>query len=104
MDVLSLDRVPGIARRLGCLSLVMAAGCAPVFDAPRPTRDEVFVRIRLVDDLPHGKFGVASCVQDFCQVELRRETYPYCLLHELRHPFEGNFHEGRESLEDCHPE
>lgn len=85
------------------LAALLTAGCASLFDSPRPLRDEVFVRIRLVDDLPHGKYGVATCFQGFCQVQLRRETYPYCLLHELRHPFEGNFHEGRESVEDCPP-
>lgn len=104
MDVPSLPGIPRVVRGLACLPLVLAAGCASLFDGPRPTRDEVFVRIRLVDDLPYGKFGMASCFQGICQVQLRRETYPYCLLHELRHPFEGNFHEGRDSVEDCHSE
>lgn len=34
-----------------------------------------------------------------CHVILRQ--YPVCLLHEMRHCFEGNWHEGRESEEDC---
>lgn len=34
-----------------------------------------------------------------CQVILRE--YPVCLLHEIRHCFEGNWHEGRESEENC---
>lgn len=89
-------------RVLASLPLLLAAGCSGFFNGPQPRRDEVFVHIRLVDDLPHGQFGLASCHDAFCSIQLRRETYPYCLLHELRHPFEGNFHEGHHSTEDCH--
>lgn len=35
----------------------------------------------------------------YCTVILRK--YPHCLLHEVRHCMEGNWHEGRESTEDC---
>lgn len=34
-----------------------------------------------------------------CTVILRK--YPECLLHEVRHCTEGNWHEGRESTQDC---
>ncbi|MES2917031.1 MAG: hypothetical protein V4729_00275 [Pseudomonadota bacterium] len=104
MDGVNTRKIAGRRRirLLACLPLLLAAGCAGLFDGPRPSRDEVFVHIRLVDDLPHGQFGLASCHEGVCSIRLRRETYPYCLLHELRHPFEGNFHEGRHSTEDCH--
>ena len=34
-----------------------------------------------------------------CVIILRQ--YPVCLLHEIRHCLEGNWHEGRTSDEDC---
>ena len=34
-----------------------------------------------------------------CVIILRQ--YPICLLHEIRHCLEGNWHEGRTSDEDC---
>ena len=37
-----------------------------------------------------------------CVIRLKR--YPQCLLHEIRHCVEGNWHEGRNSTEDCHTE
>lgn len=34
-----------------------------------------------------------------CRVILKQ--YPKCLLHEVRHCVEGNWHEGHESSQDC---
>lgn len=35
----------------------------------------------------------------FCVIELAR--YPQCLAHEIRHCFEFNWHEGRETTAHC---
>ena len=35
----------------------------------------------------------------FCIIELVK--YPQCLAHEMRHCFEGNWHEGRETTANC---
>lgn len=34
-----------------------------------------------------------------CKIYLR--SYPQCLKHEIRHCFEGNWHQGRETDKDC---
>lgn len=51
--------------------------------------------------LPNGMPQLArTTVGDgFCIIELAK--YPQCLLHEIRHCFEGNWHEGRETTKDC---
>ncbi len=51
--------------------------------------------------LPNGMPQLArTTVGDgFCVIELTK--YPRCLLHEIRHCFEGNWHEGRETTKDC---
>lgn len=90
-------------RYLGVALAAMLTGCA-AFDAPVPLRDSVMVRFELTDDLPYGTTGITTCVKgsSYCTVRLRKSTYPKCLLHEARHPFEGNWHAGRESEEDCY--
>lgn len=79
---------------------LLLSGCA-FFSEPPPLRDEAIVHIKLVDNLPYGHYGKATCAEGLCTVLLRRDTYPYCLGHEVRHAFEGNWHEGRESVDDC---
>ena len=43
--------------------------------------------------------GLAVWQEGECQILLRK--YPECLLHEVRHCFEGEWHPGRETDEDC---
>lgn len=91
-------------RRVKALLLVailMIAGCtAP---GPVPDRDKVFVEMELVDALGTPDIiGEARCRAGVCQIKLRRDTYPACITHEIRHAFEGDFHPGRASTEDCH--
>ena len=90
-------------RYLGIALSLLLAGC-DYFDAPaKPKRDEVFVAIKLVDDLPMRQYGEAQCTGvGVCTIKLKRDTYPMCITHEIRHAFEGNFHAGRESTDDCH--
>ncbi len=70
------------------------------------TLNEAVFIVRLVDDIQAAgstPYGYTMCQgQGTCIIELRRDAYPYCLLHEIRHVFEGNFHPGRNSTEDCH--
>lgn len=68
-----------------------------------PERDEVFARIRLVDDIPQhpGAYGYATCNEGVCDIQIRRDIYPDCITHEIRHGFEGLWHGDTESMEDC---
>ena len=44
-------------------------------------------------------YGMSIYDGDTCVIILRE--YPKCLLHEIRHCVEGNWHSGRDTLEDC---
>lgn len=90
-------------RYLGIALALLLSGCG-FFDATtKPKRDEVFVAIKLVDDLPMRQYGEARCsVDGVCILEIKRDTYPMCITHEVRHAFEGNFHGNQPSDEDCH--
>ena len=96
-------------RALWCLQVLAIAlllsGCA-TDDAPRATvRDDVLIHVRLVDHIDYKPgteaFGLARCANDVCVLEILRDRYPFCLQHEIRHAFEGDWHAHRESLEDC---
>lgn len=52
-------------------------------------------------DMTYPQLGRASFYteMDTCIIALRR--YPECLLHEIRHCIEGDWHPGRNSDEDC---
>lgn len=64
------------------------------------------VRVSLVvnEKLPalsdgHPQLARTTVGDGFCVIELTQ--YPKCLLHEIRHCFEGNWHEGRETTQNC---
>ncbi len=87
-------------------ALFIIAGCAT---KPIPIYDEVTFTVVLKDDIPKRQgdsiiHGLAFCTNthpQFCTLEISKENYPDCLYHELRHAFEGNWHEGYESVWDC---
>ena len=84
---------------------LLLPGCASQFTAPEPIRDDVLIHVHLVDHIDYQPgaeaFGLARCANGVCVLQVLRERYPFCLLHELRHAFEGNWHPGRETLDDC---
>lgn len=61
--------------------------------------------VHLVDHIDYKSdtkaYGLTRCANNVCTLEILRDSYPYCLQHELRHAFEGNWHANRETLEDC---
>ena len=65
--------------------------------------DSVDIEFILVDSLPNNAYGVSSF--DFnsnkCIVKIRRDVYPYCIVHEIRHCVEGSWHEGIKTTYDC---
>lgn len=87
---------------LALLMLVITTGCTvPLYDIKT---DRVVVVIDLVDEtIVPGAYGTArwSSSHDFCRVQIRKDVYPACITHEIRHCFEGQFHPGRHSVVDC---
>ena len=91
---------------------LVLAGCTA---QPALVYDEAFFSVKFVDHIPtpvekDGKwvktYGITECSnfdnnQPICSIELLKEDYPDCLYHELRHVFEGNWHEGYETTWDC---
>jgi hypothetical protein len=92
-----------------CLLVLAAAmvlpGCASESAPPAIIRDDVLIHVRLVDQIEYKPgteaFGLARCANDVCVLEILRDRYPFCLQHEIRHAFEGDWHPDRETLDDC---
>ena len=81
------------------VSVLYLVGCVA---QPIIINDEVFFSSKIVDDLPAHTFGRTTCYSDtFCHIDIRRETYPKCIQHEVRHGHEGNWHKGYETTWDC---
>lgn len=99
----------GFAGLYTCCCLVGSAallgGCASDGTSGVPIRDEAIFHVRLVDKIDYKPgaeaYGLSRCSNGVCEVELLRDHYPYCLGHEIRHIFEGQWHPGRETLEGC---
>ena len=71
---------------------------------PTIQRTDVLVHIKLVDHIDykgHQAYGLTTCGGPVCEVQILRDRYPFCLLHEIRHVIEGDWHEGRETTWDC---
>lgn len=87
-----------------CGLLMQMTGCASEPVTP-VTRNEALIHVRLVDKIDYKPgmkaFGLSRCANGVCVVEVLRDHYPYCLGHEIRHVFEGDWHAGHESIEGC---
>jgi len=83
--------------RLAAILLsIFASGCATT-DNPEIGRKTFYVVIE--EDPNMTTLGRQWYVSDVCFIKLKK--YPICLQHEIRHCIEGNWHEGRETDEDC---
>lgn len=87
-------------RLLPAISLgILLMGCT---QRPVILYDEVFFHSKIVDNLPPGVFGRATCLaNNLCTIEIRRETYPDCVGHEIVHGHSGGWHEGYETTWGC---
>lgn len=98
-----------IRKATAAATLVLLASCAI---APEQRNYQVLqTRVELtIQPNFKGKFKTeetngrkihaeADIGDGFCHIRLRK--YPHCLLHEIRHCFEGDFHKGEDSDEDC---
>lgn len=64
-----------------------------------PRTKEMKISIHKLEGGNYRTLAYAEIDGDTCKVYLRR--YPQCLTHEIRHCFEGNWHEGRNTDEEC---
>lgn len=62
----------------------------------QPEIDEVDVTLRIVDEFPGEplKYGETECYKEgnYCILTIRRDVYPGCFVHEIRHAMEGEWH------------
>ena len=77
--------------------LVMLTGCD---DQPQPAITEALVVIKIVDtpapDWPAGSAAITrGSGTGLSTIEILRDYYPECLEHEIRHVFEGAWHDQR---------
>ena len=66
---------------------------------PFPTQRVSTIEIRKLVGGDFSYRAYAEIQGDKCTIYLRK--YPECLAHEVRHCYEGNWHEGRKSTEYC---
>lgn len=90
---------------LACAAaLVLLTGCDSTEEHYQIQRTAVVVELAgMPADVPPTVLGRAVQKGEgaICRIELRE--YPTCLLHEIRHCFEDNWHAGRDTTEGCHP-
>lgn len=75
--------------------VLLLAGCD---DQPKPKIDEALVVIKIVDtpapDWPAGAAAITRGLNTgLSTIEILRDYYPECVTHEVRHVFEGAWHD-----------
>jgi len=95
----------GCRLALAAGAALLLAGCAGEPIVAEPQRNEAVIHVRLVDHIDYEPgahaYGLSRCANGVCTVQILRKFYPYCLTHEIRHVFEGDWHHGRETLDGC---
>lgn len=64
-----------------------------------PDKKEMKITIHKLEGGDFTLLAYAEIYENECKIYLRH--YPKCLAHEVRHCFEGNWHEGRKTDEEC---
>ena len=95
----------GSSKKPALLSLALAGLCAVMLemltgcdDQPRPKIDEALVVVKIVDapsaDWPAGAAAITRGLgTGFSTIEVLSDYYPECVTHEIRHVFEGAWHD-----------
>lgn len=97
----------GSSKKPALLSFALAALCAVMLvmltgcdDQPKPKIKEALVVIKIVEtpapDWPAGAVAITrGSGTGLSTVEILRDYYPECVTHEVRHVFEGAWHDQR---------
>ena len=82
---------------------VFLSGCSTFIEHNKvvqfPDRTISHIEIKKLKGGNPKTLAYADITGDTCVIYLRK--YPQCLAHEIRHCYEGNWHEGRDSSEYC---
>ena len=76
------------------------SGCSTYQTEPIRRDMRIIVKSPVQHENPN-KLGEATYIPSTNTCVITLAKYPLCLLHEIRHCLEGNWHEGRDSFEDC---
>lgn len=71
----------------------------PIIVQQRKVQVTLTYPVKLPDKAGKPQLARTTVGSGFCIIELVK--YPQCLAHEMRHCFEGNWHEGRETTANC---
>jgi hypothetical protein len=64
-----------------------------------PETKDMIISIHKMPLSNPDKLGYVEIIGNTCKVYLKK--YPQCLAHEIRHCFEGDWHQNKKSDEDC---
>lgn len=85
------------------MALALLSGCTTFVEHNKrvtfPTQTTSTIEVRKLVGGNYNVRAYAEITGNTCVIYLR--SYPQCLAHEVRHCFEGNWHEGRHTDEDC---
>jgi hypothetical protein len=83
------------------LALTLLLSSCTTYDSPKILRSAFTLSITESDNLPPNTLGTAVYHPSLnaCIITLRK--YPQCLLHEIRHCIEGDWHGDLPNTEDC---
>ena len=94
----NIRRHSAVPLAFACL-LISACSASPTI-----RHDQVFIESKVVDQLPlecpAGALACSVVTGPLCQIYIRRDIYPACIAHEVRHCHEGEWHQSPSS-EDC---
>ena len=89
---------------MSSLLVLLCSGCAAIVAhntrVPFPQQRTLAIEVRELRGGDEKLLAYMERTGNSCVIYLRQ--YPVCLQHEMRHCFEGNFHEGHTSDEDCY--
>lgn len=90
-------------KNLLLLICVLLSGCMSIVSyntvIPFPDTSAMSIEIHQLKGGNHNILGTADIQGNKCIIHLRK--YPHCLAHEVRHCFEGNWHQGEDNDEWC---
>jgi hypothetical protein len=79
-------------KRFALLLILSLSACTTL----EPKLDRVEATIIIRDEVEYGGLdvcGFAAWIEDQCIIVIKREYYPDCIEHEIRHCFEGQYHD-----------
>jgi len=83
---------------LATFLVLCLSGCSSLYE-PKYNIERDFFVVKIVEDPELKTDGLAEWKQSYCKITLKK--YPKCLLHEMRHCIEGDWHDEKPNGQDC---